>query len=44
MPDPPSPETRRRVRVNAPALTLFAWLFAAAVLLITAVFLIVYLA
>jgi len=43
MPDP-SRETRRRVRVNAPALTLFAWLFVAAVILITAVVLIVYVA
>lgn len=40
----PDPERRRRVRINAPALTLFGWLFAAAVILITAVFLIVYVA
>jgi hypothetical protein len=38
------PETRRRVRINAPALTLFFWLFTAAVIVITAVFLIVYVA
>jgi hypothetical protein len=38
------PETRRRARINAPALTLFSWLFTAAVILITTVFLIVYFA
>jgi hypothetical protein len=38
------PETRRRVRINAPSLTLFLWLFTAAAILITTVFLIVYVA
>ncbi len=40
----PSSDDRRRARINAPALTLFGWLFVMAVVLITAVLLIVYLA
>jgi hypothetical protein len=42
--DDRSTDTRRRARVNAPALTLFGWLAVVAVILITAVFLIVYVA
>jgi hypothetical protein len=40
----PGPEDRRRARINAPALSLFAWLGVMAVVLITAVVLLVYVA
>jgi hypothetical protein len=40
----PSPDDKRRARMNAPALSLFGWLFVMAAILITAVVLIVYVA
>jgi hypothetical protein len=40
----PTAEDSRRARINAPALTLFGWLALMAVILITAVALIVYVA